>query len=95
MRKGTGAREPSIRKKSGDKMEIGKVEDWGNPIGEHETGCGLHRQNDARVVNEDSNGFRYRGGAGNNRFQNNRIKNDRGDHGSDIRKGRNDFANRG
>ncbi|GFU75219.1 hypothetical protein TNCV_2056621 [Trichonephila clavipes] len=29
----------------------------------------VHRQNDARVVNEDSNGFRYRGDAGNNRFK--------------------------
>ncbi|GFY48575.1 hypothetical protein TNIN_474931 [Trichonephila inaurata madagascariensis] len=55
----------------------------------------VHRQMDARVVNEDSNGFRYRGGAGNNWFENSRIRNDRGDHGSESRRDRNDFANRG
>ncbi|GFY62905.1 hypothetical protein TNIN_157481 [Trichonephila inaurata madagascariensis] len=46
-------------------------------------------------MNVDSNVFRYRVGAGNQGFEHNRIRNDRGDQRSDSRKGRNDFANTG
>ncbi|GFW36287.1 hypothetical protein TNCV_4931491 [Trichonephila clavipes] len=72
------------------------IREEGCPIGvEIETGViqALYSQNDARVVNEDSN-FRYHVGTRNNRFENNRIRNDRGDHGSDSHRGRKDFANK-
>ncbi|GFX69464.1 hypothetical protein TNCV_380331 [Trichonephila clavipes] len=53
----------------------------------------INRQNYTRVTNVDSNGFRYRGGAGNQRFEN-RIQRDQSDHRSASRRSRNDFVNR-
>ncbi|GFW80483.1 hypothetical protein TNCV_2415851 [Trichonephila clavipes] len=55
----------------------------------------VNRQTDAKRMNVDSNVFRYRGVAGNQGFEHNRISNDRGDHRSDSRRGRNDSAYRG
>ncbi|GFX86070.1 hypothetical protein TNCV_2403661 [Trichonephila clavipes] len=76
-------------------------EDWGSRTLPDWRRCGnwrdaaiVNMQNDARVMNVDSNGFRYRGGARNQGFENT-IRNDRGGQRSDSRRGRNDLVNRG